>query len=298
MTYRSFRISGKAMPSSEFIIEANETNFQAAVVERSFEKPVVVDFWAEWCEPCRSLTPILERLVQARNGEVFLAKVNVDENPRLAEYFQIQSIPAVKAIKDGSLVLQFEGLLPEESLSEFLDRLAPNEIEKQAAKARSLEADKPAEAEAIYHQVLEKDKDHIAARLGLARLRLAAGALDEIDALLEPVPPGGENGAEADRIRSERDLRKRSTGTSNEPELRRKIEAEPENATLRFELGALLAAQKRYPDALDILLSAAELDRELARGKVKELMVQIFHIIGVRSDLADEYRSKLQRVMY
>ena len=286
------------MPASHFNFEANETNFQSAVIERSFEKPVVVDFWAEWCGPCKSLAPILERLVQARNGEVLLAKVNVDENPRLAEYFQIQSIPAVKAIKDGSLVLQFEGLLPEESLIEFLDRLSPSEIERQAVKAKALEAGKPAEAEAIYRQILEKDKDYIPARLGLARLRLAAGALEEIDALLEPVPPGGETGAEADRIRSERDMRMRSTGTSNEPELRQRMETEPENANLRFELGALLAAQKRYPEALAMLLLAAELDRELARGKVKELMVQIFHIIGVRSDLADEYRTKLQRVMY
>ncbi|HEV3145772.1 MAG TPA: tetratricopeptide repeat protein [Gemmataceae bacterium] len=286
------------MPTSEFIFEANEANFQAAVVERSFEKPVVVDFWAEWCEPCKALAPILERLVQARNGDVLLAKVNVDENPRLAEYFQISSIPAVKAIKDGALILQFEGALPEESLNEFLDRLAPNEIEKQAAKAKSLEASKPAEAEAIYRQILEKDKDHVAARLGLARLRLAAGALDEIDALLEPIPPGGENGAEADRIRSERDLRRQSASAGNEPDLRRKIEADPENANLRFELGAALAAQKRYPEALAMLVSAAELDRDLARGKVKDLMVQIFHIIGMRSDLADEYRTKLQRVMY
>jgi putative thioredoxin len=286
------------MPASPFVFEANEANFQSAVVDRSFEKPVVVDFWAEWCGPCKSLTPILERLVHARNGAVLLAKVNVDESPRLAEYFQIQSIPAVKAIKDGSLVLQFEGLLPEESLIEFLDQLLPSELEQQAAKAKQLEADKPAEAEAIYRQILDKDKDYIPARLGLARLRLATSALDEIDALLEPVPPGGETGTEADRIRSERDMRRRSTGTSNEPELRRQIEAEPENANARFELGALLAGQKRFPEALAMLLIAAELDRELARGKVKELMVQIFHIIGVRSDLADEYRTKLQRVMY
>src|SRR5262245_13269738 len=286
------------MPNSEFIFEANEANFQAAVVDRSFEKPVVVDFWAEWCGPCKALTPILERLVQARKGEVLLAKVNVDENPQLAEYFQISGIPAVKAIKDGSLVLQFEGVIPEESLHEFLDRLARGEIEKQAAKAKSLETTKAGEAESIYRQILEKDKDNVTARLGLARLRLAAGALDEIDAHLEPVPPGGENGVEADRIRSERDLRRQSSTAGNEPELRRKIEAEPENAALRFELGAAFAAQKRFPEALAMLLSAAELDRELARSKVKGMMVQIFHIIGVRSDLADEYRTKLQRVMY
>src|SRR5262245_19491697 len=110
------------MSASAYVFDATEETFQTAVVERSHEVPVVVDFWAPWCAPCRTLGPILERLVAARNGAIVLAKVNTDENPGLAQYFQIEGIPAVKAIKGGQLVLQFEGLLPEASIEGFLDQ--------------------------------------------------------------------------------------------------------------------------------------------------------------------------------
>jgi putative thioredoxin len=286
------------MAGSQYIFDATDANFETAVVEKSREVPIVVDFWAPWCGPCRSLAPILERLVNARNGDVLLAKVNVDENPELAGYFGIEGIPAVKAIRNAEIVLQFEGLLPEAELVDFLDRLSPSEIDKQAKAAAALEPTKPAEAEAIYTRILEQKPDYVAARLGLARLRLAAGDFDAIDNLLDPIPQGGSDGIEADRIRSERDLRRQPGAAVDEADLLRKIEADPENAAMRLELGRALAAQKRFPEALAALLAAAERDRVLARGPVKETMVQIFHAIGVRSDLSEEYRDKLQRVMY
>jgi putative thioredoxin len=286
------------MADSPYVFDATDADFETVVVEKSREVPVVVDFWAPWCGPCRSLAPLLEKLVRARNGDVLLARVNVDENQELAGYFGIESIPAVKAIRNAEIVLQFEGLLPEAALVEFLDRLSPSEADKQAKAAAAIEQTKPAEAEAIYKRVLEKQADHAAARLGLARLRLATGDFDAIDQLLEPIPPGGSDGVEAERIRSERDLRRQPATSVDEGELRRKIEADPENAALHFELGRALAARKQFPAALAALLAAAERDRDLARGLVKETMVQIFHAIGVRSDLSEEYRDKLQRVMY
>jgi putative thioredoxin len=284
------------MSASSYVFDVTDADFQTAVVERSHQVPVVVDFWAPWCGPCRALGPILERLVAARNGAVVLAKVNTDENPGLAEYFQIEGIPAVKAIKDGKLVLQFEGLLPEASIEQFLNQLGPNEADNELKAAAAKETTAPAEAEAIYNKVLAATPDHAGARLGLARLRLAAGDFDAIEKLLEPIPPGGDDGAEADRIRSEVALRR--APAADEAELRRRLATDPENAEVRYELGKALAAARQYPEALEMLYSAAERDRPLARGKVKETMVQIFHAIGVRSDLADEYRDKLQRVMY
>jgi len=284
------------MSASQYVFDATDETFQTAVVERSHEVPVVVDFWAPWCGPCRTLGPILERLVAARNGAVVLAKVNTDENPGLAQYFQIEGIPAVKAIKGGQLVLQFEGLLPEASIEGFLDQLVPSEAENELKAVAAKEKTAPAEAEAVYNKILSETPDHLGARLGLARLRLALGDVATAERLVEPIPPGGEDGAEADCLRSEIALRR--TPPADDAELRRKLEADPENAELRYELGQTLAAARRYPEALEMLQSAAERDRDLARTKVKETMVQIFHAIGVRSDLADEYREKLQRVMY
>jgi putative thioredoxin len=286
------------MATSSYIFDATDANFETAVIEKSRQVPVVVDFWAPWCGPCRALAPLLERLVNARKGDVLLARVNVDENPELAGYFGIEGIPAVKAIRNAEIVLQFEGLLPEEALVDFFDRLTPSEADKQAKATAALETTKPAEAESTYRQIIEKHPDHIPARLGLARLRLAAGDFDSIDKLLEPIPPGGSDGVEADRIRSERDLRRQPATAIDEAELRRKIETDPENASLRLELGRALAARKQFPEALAALLAAAERDRGLARGPVKETMVQVFHAIGVRSDLSEEYRDKLQRMMY
>jgi putative thioredoxin len=283
------------MSNSPHIFDVDDATFDAAVVERSKQVPVVVDFWAPWCGPCRTLAPILERLVNARNGAVVLAKVNVDENPELASAFHIEGIPAIKAIKDGRLVMQFEGLLPEAQLVEFLDRLLPSPADVEVKRAADMEKTKPAEAAAIYLKTLEQSPTHVPAILGLSRVRLAMGELDEAQRLLEKVPPGGEEGAEADRIRSLIAMRRLG---GNEAELRRQVEADAENAQARLDLGKALAAQGRYPEALEILYSAAERDRELARGPVKEVMVQIFHAIGQRSDLAEEYRDKLRRVMY
>jgi putative thioredoxin len=286
------------MAKSQYIFDATDADFDTSVVEKSREVPIVVDFWAPWCGPCRSLAPILEKLVNARNGDVLLAKVNVDDNPELASYFGIEGIPAVKAIRNAEIVLQFEGLLPESSLIEFLDRLCPSAADKQARAAAALEKTKPSEAESIYQQALAQSPDHIPSRLGLARLKLAAGDLDAIDNLLDIIPPGGADGEEAERIRSERDLRKQPVNAAEESDLRKRIETDPENAGLYLELGRLLASRKKYPEALAALYSAAERDRELAQGPAKETMVQIFHAIGVRSDLSEEYRDKLRRVMY
>ena len=283
------------MPKNEHIFDVDETNFQREVLDRSREIPVVVDFWAAWCGPCRALAPLLERLIEEREGQILLAKVNVDENPYLAQAFRVEGIPAVKAIRDGKIVAQFEGLIPENQLAEFLDRLLPSPAQAEVEQAIALESTQPSEAARLFARALSKDPDYPPAILGMARMRLTNGELDEAEYLANRVPPGGDHGAEADRIRAIIQLKK----LGGDVETRRQaLATEPDNPQKLFELGQALAAAGDYAQALATLYAAAERDREMARGPVKELMVQIFHAIGQRSELAEEYRDKLRRVMY
>jgi putative thioredoxin len=284
-----------------WVINVGDADFETEVLERSRQVPVVVDFWAEWCGPCRMLGPILEKFAREKAGQFVLAKVNVDEAQQLAAYFGIEGIPAVRVFREGRLADGFEGLYPEPEVRAFLDRHLPSESDRLAQKAAELEASNPAEAESIYRKALAANADDPQVRVGLARLLIAAHKDDEAKELLAPLGAVDDVGKEAERLRRILELRsnQQAQGSStSEAELRRKMQAGPENARLRFELGSLLAQQERYPEALEMLLSAAERDRELGRTEVRELMVKIFEILGVRSELSDSYRDRLRSLLY
>jgi putative thioredoxin len=283
---------------SSWIRDVTEADFQREVIDKSHEKPVVVDFWAEWCDPCRQLGPLIERLVNERKGEIILAKVDVDQAKQLASEFGIEGIPMVLAFRAGQLVLSFKGLLPEAQIRSFLDRIGPSEADRAAQQARQQETANPAEAEKLYRRALELDPNHDASLLGLARVLIARNQDAEATELLDGVTPGGERGAELDGLRGMITLRGLATEFGNEADLRRKVDAEPNSAEPHYQLGCILGAGGKYKEALEEMLAAARADKKLAGSKVKEAMVQIFHIIGVRSELADEYRDLLTRLLY
>jgi putative thioredoxin len=287
----------QAVANSNLVFDVAEADFEREVIERSRQVPVVVDFWAPWCGPCRALGPILETLVRERGGAVVLAKVNTDEAPNLAMAFRIESIPAVKAFRDGQLVLEFEGVLPEAYLGQFLDRVVPSATEKRTSEASALEASNPTEAEKIYRRVLEEDPAHAVAQVGLARLLVARGQDAEVSALLDNVA-AHDLQPEVERLRSILELRDLARECGDESALRQRLQASPNDPELHDQLGCVLAAAGRYQEALAELLAAGQADKKLAQTKVKDAMVKIFHIIGVRSDLADEYRDKLTRILY
>jgi putative thioredoxin len=281
-----------------WVFNVTEQDFEAKVLARSRETPVVVDFWAPWCAPCRALAPVLEKLVDQRGGGVLLAKVNTEDEQRLAMSFRIDVLPTVIAFRDGKPVNEFVGMLPESELNAFLDGLAPSEADKQAAAAGKLEQANPAEAERLYRAALAADPDKDSVILGLARVLIARGQDAETADLLERVGVHGEPGAEAAKLGALVWLRQKAAQVSDEAELRRKVEAEPKNAAARHDLGLRLAAAGQYQAALDLLLAAGALDRKLAADQVREAMVKIFHIVGVRSELADSYRDKLSALLY
>jgi putative thioredoxin len=286
------------MPESAWIKNVAETDFEREVIERSRELPVVVDFWAPWCGPCRALGPVLEKLAAERAGDFLLAKVNVDEAQNLAYQYGIEGIPAVKAFRDGRPALEFVGLLPEAQLRQFLDRLVPSQAERQVRQAADLEAADPAGAEALYRDVLEQQPANDAAVVGLARLLIARGQDTEASELLDRIAPAGDLGTEAERLGAILFLREQARTFGDEAAARRRLAAEPDSAEARYQLGCVLAAAGKYPEALQALLEAAERDRRLAADQVRPVMVKVFYAVGVRSPLADDYRDKLARLLY
>ncbi|MCI0684729.1 MAG: thioredoxin [Gemmataceae bacterium] len=286
------------MSTSPFVFEVTEKDFDTKVLQQSKDTPVVVDFWAPWCGPCRMLAPVLEKLVDERRGAVLLAKVNTDEEQRLAAQYFIESLPTVIAFRDGKPALDFVGLVDELDIRAFLDRLAPTEAEKSAGAAAKLEQSDPAKAEQLYRQALKDDPRQEAALLGLARVLIGRDQDAEAAELIENVGAGGEHGAEAERLGALIWLKRKAAECKDEDALRTRMDAEPSNAPARYELGLRRAVRGEYRPALDLLLSAGELDRNLAGGPVREAMVKIFHVVGVRDPLADEYRAKLSALLY
>jgi putative thioredoxin len=284
-------------PLSRWVFDVQEADFEREVIERSKERPVVVDFWAPWCAPCRMLGPVLEHQVEQRDGEILLAKVNLDHAPNLAARYNIQHIPLVIAFRDGRPVLDFEGLLPEPQLALFLDQLLPTDADRLARQASALEKTNPAQAEALYQKALEADRNHDPARLGLVRLLMERGEDDRAGELLAEVGTVGETGAEAEKLSGLLFLRKLARPFGDEA-ARKRVEAEPKNAAARYELGCVLAAAGKYEEALEQLLAAGERDSKLAANQVREAMVKIFHILGPQSPLAADYRGRLTTLLY
>lgn len=283
------------MPGS-WVIDATDRDFDVAVLERSAQVPVVIDFWAPWCGPCRTLGPLLERLAAEHDGGFVLAKVNVDENPVLAQEFGVQSIPMVLAVHQQQVVDHFVGAQPEAAVRAFLARLLPSEADGLVAEGRTqLESGDASAAEGSFRAALRLEPRHGAALIGLATVFAAAKREEEALEVLTHVDPGPHR-AEADRLAAE--IRVRQSGSLDLEDLRRKAEANPADLESRFLLAQAYAAGGRHEEALRTYLDLVATDRSFRDDGARKAMLDLFALLGNGDPLTDRYRSELGKVLF
>lgn len=272
--------------------DVDTADFNQQVVERSHEVPVVVDFWAEWCGPCKTLGPTLERLTEEAGGSFELAKIDVDQNQALAGQMGVQGIPTVVAFKDGRPVSQFTGALPEAKVKEWLSEFLPNPMDDFVAAADDLvNQGRVEEAEAMYRKVLEADASHEGAAVALAAILLGGGDTEGALAILEPVP----SSVAVDRVRAA--ARLGTGGGTPVQELEDALAADPDNDRLRIDLAKNLVAAQAYERSLELLLDVIIRKEELA-DDARAAMLDVFELLGPENSLTPEYRRRLANALF
>jgi putative thioredoxin len=286
------------MPShSPWIIDATQETCEQDVLRRADQKPVVIDFWAPWCGPCRMLAPALEELAESHAGRFILAKVNIDEQPGLAQAFQVQSIPYVVAVRQGQIVDAFLGALPPDQLTAWLERIIPSPADELAAAGRALLGSDPAAAEAKFRAALELQSDHAAAKTGLIQCLAEANQFDEARRLMDELQQRGFLEPEAQRVKSELEIKAAAVESGGVDAARRTAQAQPANVEAQIQLAEALAAAGRLQEALDHCLALIQRDRAGSGAQAKDVMLKILNLTS-DAELAGAYRRKLASALY
>jgi putative thioredoxin len=295
------------VPPAAAVVEVTAQNFRTEVVDASRSQVVLVDFWAEWCGPCKALTPVLEKVVASSKGKVKLAKVNVDQQQMLAGQFRVQSLPTVYALVDGRPVDAFQGALPEAQVRAFVDKLvgmlAPDqgaqdiEAALQAADA-ALAAGVLDEAQAIYAAVLDAEPDNAPALIGLAKCALSAGDAGAAESLLAQLPEAAAKSAGALQVKAGLALMQDAKPAADPAALSARLAADPKDHDARITLARDAIARSDLNAAADQLLESIRIDRAWNDGAARQLLLRLFEAMGHESDFTVSTRRRLSAILF
>ena len=289
---------------ADLIKDATSQTFMADVIEASRTTPVIVDFWAPWCGPCKQLGPALEKVVREAGGAVKLVKVNIDENQDIAQQLRVQSIPAVFAFDQGQPVDAFVGALPESQIREFVQRLGgpagPSPIDEAVAQAKeALEAGDHATAGALFGRVLEHEPGNVSAVAGLARCHTAAGQFDKARELLGSLPEEVADNPDVAAARSALELQESTAGAAGDTAaLRDRLAADENDHEARLELANALYAAGDAAAAIDELLDIVQRDRKWNDEAARLQLVKIFEALGHGHELTVAGRRRLSSLLF
>ena len=279
---------------SAHAVDVTVKDFQTQVIDASKKAPVLVDFWAPWCGPCRALGPVLEKLAAEYGGRFILAKVNSDENQSLARQYGVRGIPNVKAFANGELADEFTGALPETQVREFIDRLLPSPAEPLRQQALAAKARGETDAtRKLLLQAITLDPRHEAARLDLVDLMIDAKDIEEARRLLDEIADRARDAVRVDALRARLQLVANSGSGADRASLERKIAAEPADLEARFELANLLALHQDYGPAMEQLLEIVRRERGFRDDAARKTLINLFNLLGSDNALVREYRSRL-----
>lgn len=295
------RLTGEPA-AADLIKDTSTASFSADVIQESRRQPVLVDFWAPWCGPCKQLAPALEKVVQEAGGRVKLVKLNIDEHPAIPGQLGIQSIPAVIAFKDGQPVDGFMGAVPESEIREFVTKISAgggNRIEEAlAAAAEAREAGDQQMAAQIYSAVLQQEPDHVEALAGLADLLFEAGQVEEARAVLDRVPEAKNNAASVAAVRAKMALAEEVAGLGDSAELQRRLEADQADHQARFDLALIQNAQGRREEAAENLLAIVRADRSWNDEAARTKLLELFEAWGLSDPVTLSARRKLSSLLF
>ena len=292
--------------SSPYLFDATTDTFDRYVLENSFHKPVLVDFWADWCAPCKALFPVLEKIVDSYQGELLLAKVNCDTEVGLTERFGIRSLPTVVLFKDGQPVEGFAGVQPETAIRELL---APHVAEPQAEEEAEPEADlaiqaqalidagQPQEAIALLQPALQAETDD-ALLLLLARALLADGQLDDADKVINAVQQKDSHKQTLNALKAQLSFARQTTDFAPRDTLQARLDADANDSEARYQLALLDLTAGASEPALAALLDLLQRDRSWGDGAAQKTLLQVFDVLGGDHPLTVQYRRKLYQALY